>query len=150
MMASDNESNSRYRTQRGLRFVIIGIVNLWAAYFIFKIPGLTFHVNDRVVTYNRADAPVLFNAAAVTATLVAIFFLISGIRILIEKQAKASTPDEIKPSAPRRVLWGVFNIAVLLFVTWSGYVGLTPERLRATNPDLVLCIVTFVAITLVA
>jgi hypothetical protein len=137
--------------KRGGTLVIVGIVFLSAAFVILNSNHFTLQLNGRVLTYNRTDFPALFNAMAATAILVAaVLGLIGGYLIFRHKRPKAPSSDETKPRKPRRILWGTLNGAVLLLLAWLGYAGLASERLRGTNPDVVLCVVAFFVVALLA
>ncbi len=86
----ESEKASNYRIKRGLRFVIGGFVWLFAAYFIVKLPRLSFHTGNQIVTYNRADYPVSFNVASAVAALIAILLFASAARLMLRKPERPS------------------------------------------------------------
>jgi hypothetical protein len=47
-------------------------------------------------------------------------------------------------------LWGVVNLVLIADAFREGYLSLTPDRLRRTNPDPVLCLIILLAIPLFA
>src|SRR5436305_2047207 len=36
-------------------------------------------------------------------------------------------------------IWRTVNTVLAIVTVWVGYIGMTPERLRGTNPDKYLC-----------
>lgn len=130
-------------------FVIVGIVNLWAAYFIFKLPRITFHLNDRVLTYNRADFPALFNVAGTVVAVIGMLVFASGVRLLLAKPNSSPTTTESTRIGSWHLVWGTINSGLLFLLTWSGY-ATAPIKLRGANPDPVLSAVVFSAIVLFA
>ena len=45
-------------------------------------------------------------------------------------------------------IWGVINIALIILGLWGGYNSMSPEQLRQTNPDAILCFILLVAMPL--
>jgi hypothetical protein len=93
----DNKSKSPFRPDPTLRSLIGGIIMLGAAYFIAKLPRLTFHTGDGVVTYNRADYPVLFNIATAVAVVLAVLFFASAARMMLRKSDRPPKKTNMWP-----------------------------------------------------
>ena len=47
-------------------------------------------------------------------------------------------------------LWGIVNLTLIALAFREGYLALTPDRLRHTNPDAVLCLIILLVMPLFA
>ena len=49
-----------------------------------------------------------------------------------------------------KYFWIVLNSALVALSVWGGYSSMTPERLRRTNPDEVLCLIVLLIVPVFA
>lgn len=47
-------------------------------------------------------------------------------------------------------LWRILNIGLVALALFGGYISMSPERLRKTNPDAILCLILLVLMPLFA
>ncbi len=113
-------------------------------------------VNDHQQNYLRSDHPALFLICTGAAFglgvlfIAAAFFTQFGGILNIRLPLTSLDFKWLGRNPPKWVEhpWRILNISAVIFSIWGGYVSLSPDRLRNTNPDIIFCSITLVTLSL--
>ena len=139
-------------------FVLL-VLGLMAVFFgiIFMLQDhILVTINDQQQDYLRSEHPtlflicpgvgfglgVLFIAAAFFTQFGGILNIRSPLSLLDFKWLGRNPPKWAEHP------WKILNIGAVIFSIWGGYISLSPDRLRNTNPDIIFCSVTLVTTAL--
>src|SRR6266404_1785054 len=102
--------------------------------------------------FSPVESPAAFWVLSAGVCAVGVLLLPLSVYIFFRSPRTAAVGTPVQRSTTRptwsRHLWRFADIGLVALAVWTGYSETAPEKLRHTNPDAILCLVTFVTMPL--
>lgn len=140
---------SNQRSSLAISLFVIGSMCLmfyWMILGFEKIGPIEVDGRDIGIVIFRSEHPLGFLVVEATILIVAlIFYFISAFVFFKKPDIRFMQYFPIKKGTP---YWRILNIGCVLLAVWGGYGSLSPERLKNTNPDFILCLIILIIMSL--